>query len=56
MGERIQPNNCIWICCCCGCLPVLGIIKGIIIVGPIFIISLFCYTGITIIVLPMISF
>lgn len=51
MGERIHLDNCIWICCC-GCLPVLGIIKGIIIVGPIFIISLFCYTGITIILLP----
>ena len=52
MDERTHPDNCIWICCCCGCLPVLGIIKGIIIVGPIFIISLFGYTGIAMILLP----
>ena len=52
MGKRTHPDNCIWICCCCGCLPVLGIIKGIIIVGPIFIISLFGYTGIAMILLP----
>lgn len=52
MDERTHPDNCIWICCCCGCLPVLGIIKGIIIVGPIFIISLFGFTGAAIILLP----
>ena len=52
MSERTHPDNCIWICCCCGCLPVLGIIKGIIIVGPIFIISLFGFTGAAIILLP----
>ena len=50
--KRIHRDNCLWICCCCGCLPILGIIKGIIIVGPIFIISLFGFTGAAIILLP----
>jgi hypothetical protein len=52
MGERIHSNNCIWVFCCCGCLPILGLIKGLIIVGPIFIISLFGFTGVAIILLP----
>ena len=52
MNERTHPNDYIWICCCCGCLPLLGIIKGIIIVVPIFIISLFGFTGAAIILLP----
>lgn len=52
MYERTHPNNYIWVCCCCGCLPLLGIIKGIIIVVPIFIISLLGFTGAAIILLP----
>ena len=52
MGERIHSNNCIWVFCCCGCLPILGLIKGLIIVGPIFIISLIGFTGVAIILLP----
>ncbi len=34
------PENPIWICCCCGYLPILGVIKGSIIVLPILIISI----------------
>lgn len=51
MGERVHADDCGWIICCCGCLPILGIIKGIIIVGPIFIICLFSFTGISLILL-----
>ena len=52
MGERTHPNNCLWVFCCCGCLPIIGLIKGLIIVGPIFIISLIGFTGVAIILLP----
>ena len=52
MGERTHPDDLLWLACCCGCLPILGIIKGAIIVGPITIISLFGFTGIAIILLP----
>ena len=52
MGERTHPDNCLWIFCCCGCLPIIGIIKGTIIVAPIFIISLLGFTGVAIILLP----
>ena len=52
MGERTHPDDILWLACCCGCLPILGIIKGAIIVGPITIISLFGFTGIAIILLP----
>ena len=53
MGERIHPDNCLWIFFCCGGLPILGIIKGIIIVGPIFVISLFGFSGIAFVLLPL---
>ena len=52
MGERIHSDNCLWVFCCCGCLPFLGLIKGLIVVGPIFIISLIGFTGVAIILLP----
>ncbi len=52
MGDRTHPDNCLWIFCCCGCLPIIGIIKGTIIVAPIFIISLLGFTGVAIILLP----
>jgi hypothetical protein len=25
---RIKDGNCLWVLCCCGCLPIIGIIKG----------------------------
>ena len=53
MGERTHPDNCLWIFFCCGGLPILGIIKGIIIVGPIFVISLFGFSGIAFVLLPL---
>ena len=52
MGNRIHSDNCLLLFFCCGFLSVLGIIKGIILVGPIFIISLFGFTGVAIILLP----
>ena len=52
MKERTHPDNGLWILCCCGCLPVLGMIKGIIIVFPIFLISLIGFTGVAIVLLP----
>jgi hypothetical protein len=52
MGERTHPDNCLWVFCCCGFLPILGIIKGIIIVGPITLINIIGVTGIAIILLP----
>ena len=48
----MHSDDCMWICCCCGCLPILGLIKGLIIVGPILIISLIGFTGVAIILLP----
>ena len=41
---RTYPDNICWICCCCECLPPIGLVKGIIIVGPILIISFFGIT------------
>jgi len=52
MGQRTHPDNFLWVFLCCGGLPILGFIKGLIIVGPIFIISLIGFTGIAIILLP----
>ena len=49
---RTHPDNCLWIFCCCGCLPMIGLFKGLIIVGPILIISLISFTSIAIILLP----
>lgn len=50
--DRTHPDDILWLACCCGCLPILGLIKGAIIVIPITIISLFGFTGIAIILLP----
>ena len=52
MGKRIYKDNLLWIFCCCGGLPLLGIIKGIIIVIPILLISTFGFTWVAIILLP----
>ena len=50
--RRTIPDNICLICCCCGCLPIIGLIKGVITVGPISIISFFSITGCAIILLP----
>ena len=49
---RTHPDNICWVCCCCGCLPIIGLVKGVIIVGPILIISFFGITGSAIVLLP----
>lgn len=52
MTVRSRPDDPVWICCCCGCLPILGMIKGAIIVVPILILNIIGFTGISIILLP----
>jgi hypothetical protein len=49
---KTHPDNIFWVCCCCGCLPIIGLIKGAIVVGPIVILSFICITGSAIILLP----
>jgi len=49
---RTDPDDICSQCCCCGCLLIIGLIKGVIIVGPILIISFFSITGCAIILLP----
>lgn len=49
---RIHDDNICWVCCCCGCLPIIGFIKGVIVVGPIVILSLFGIEGSALILLP----
>ena len=49
--RRTNPDNICWVCCCCGCLPIIGLVKGVIIVGPILIISFFGITGSAIVLL-----
>lgn len=52
MGKRLYPDNWLWVCCCCGCLPIIGVLKGMITVAPsALLISLSC-TIISIILLP----
>ena len=45
-------EDCLYILSCCQCRPILGLIKGIIMVGPITLISLFGFTGISLTLLP----
>jgi len=52
MSIRYYPDNFFWIFCCCGCLPIIGLIKGLIIFIPISIYSLVGFTGIAIVLLP----
>ena len=49
---RTYPDNLCWVCCCCGCYPIIGLIKGAIVVGPILILSLIGFNGCCIILLP----
>lgn len=49
---RTYPDNICWVCCCCGCYPIIGLIKGAIVVGPILILSLIGFNGCCIILLP----
>ena len=43
---RIHNDNPIWVCCCCGCLPWLGIVKGVLFGIPV---ALYVGCGITLI-------
>ena len=52
MGERLHPNNWLWVICCCGCLPVLGFLKGILTVVPSTAVQCISCTVISIILLP----
>jgi len=49
---RVKTDNYLWIFCCCGGLPIIGFIKGLIIVIPVTILSIFGFTGIALILLP----
>lgn len=33
-NSRVHPDNPLWVFCCCGCLPPLGALKGLIFFGP----------------------
>jgi len=50
--SRFKDNNNLWLLCCCGCLPIIGFIKGLIIAIPVSIMSIFGFTGIALILLP----
>jgi len=52
MGKRIHADNWLWVMCCCGCLPFLGFIKGIITMVPSAVIQFVPCTIISIILLP----
>jgi len=49
---RVNTDSYLWIFCCCVGLPIIGLIKGLIMVGPILILSIFGLTGIALILLP----
>ena len=49
---RVHNDNPAWVCCCCGCLPFLGLIKGIILgILPALYFAI-AVTGIAVICLP----
>lgn len=52
MGERLHPDNWLWVCCCCGCLPIFGFLKGIITFVPSTLIIALSCTIISIVLLP----
>lgn len=52
MGRRVYADNILWVCCCCGFLPVVAIIKTCIIAVPVLILNVIPITFISIILLP----
>jgi len=50
--ERVNTNSYLWLFCCCGGLPIIGFVKGLVLLGPIFLLSIFSFTGIALILLP----
>ena len=51
-ADRIKDDP-LWIFCCCGCLPVVGIFKSFVIIPLVFITNTFSCTLISLIALPM---
>ena len=49
---RVHNDNPAWVCCCCGCLPVIGLIKGIILGTLPALYFAVCITGIATVCLP----
>lgn len=49
---RIQQDNILWILCCCGGLPIIGLIKGLLTCIPIAVGSCIGATVIAVIMLP----
>lgn len=49
---RIHENNWIWVICCCGFLPFIGLVKGLIAVIPCMLIQVISCTFIALILLP----
>jgi len=50
--SRVHNDSYLWLFCCCGGLPIIGLIKGLVMLGPILILSIFGFTGIALILLP----
>jgi len=50
--SRVKSDNFLWVFFCCGGLPIIGFIKGLIISIPVSIMSIFGFTGIALILLP----
>lgn len=49
---RVQADNWLWVICCCGCLPIIGLVKGLICAGPVALIYMLGCTFTAIIMLP----
>eukprot|EP01087_Luapelamoeba_hula_P014361 TRINITY_DN4194_c0_g1_i1.p1 TRINITY_DN4194_c0_g1~~TRINITY_DN4194_c0_g1_i1.p1 ORF type:complete len:311 (-),score=28.10 TRINITY_DN4194_c0_g1_i1:108-1040(-) len=52
MPERVHTDNLLWVCCCCGCLPFLALIHGLIAVIPTMVMVVPACTVISVILLP----
>ena len=55
-SRRVYPNNPCWVLCCCGCLPVVGLIKGLVFGSPAVLILGVSFTGISYICMPHILY
>ena len=56
ISRRVYPNNPCWVLCCCGCLPVVGLIKGLVFGSPAVLILGVSFTGISYICMPHILY
>ena len=48
----IYPENPLWVCCCCGCYPFIGILKGLLAAIPCTLIFMVMCIGMSIIMWP----